>query len=89
MSSRVSKGRRHTSIGRTSPVVRRAFSMQEAEAQLIEALRLRCATQGMLLNQSEVVRVGLHVLADMDDEALKEWASKLERLTAVKSKPSS
>lgn len=88
MSSRVSKGRRQTSIGRTSPVVRRAFSMQEADAQLIEALRVRCATQGMLMNQSEVVRVGLHVLADMNDRELKDRAAKLERLAVVRSKSS-
>lgn len=88
MSSRVSKGRGRPSAGRTSPVVRRAFSMQEADAQLIEALRVRCATQGMLMNQSEVVRVGLHVLADLDDEALKNRAAKLERLVAVRAKPS-
>lgn len=88
MSSRVSKGRRQTSTGRTSPVVRRAFSMQEADAQLIEALRVRCATQGMLMNQSEVVRVGLHVLADMNDGDLKDRAAKLERLAVVRSKSS-
>lgn len=87
MSSRVSKDRRQTSTGRTSPVVRRAFSMQEADAQLIEALRVRWATQGMLMNQSEVVRLGLHVLADMNDGDLKARAAKLERLAAVKAKP--
>lgn len=88
MSSRVSKGRRQASTGRASPVVRRAFSMQEADAQLIEALRVRCAIQGMLMNQSEVVRVGLHVLADMDDGDLKNRVAKLERLTVVRAKPS-
>ncbi len=58
MSSGMRKGRRETPKGRTSHVVRRAFSMQETDAQLIEALRVRCAKQGMLMNQSEVVRVG-------------------------------
>lgn len=89
MSSRVSKGRRITATGQNSPVVRRAFSMQETDAQLIEALRVRCATQGMLMNQSEVVRVGLHVLADMNDGDLKDRAAKLERLAPVRSKASS
>lgn len=88
MSSRVSKGRRQSSTGRTSPVVRRAFSMQEADAQLIEALRVRCAAQGMLMNQSEIVRVGLHVLADLNDGDLKGSVAKLERLAAVKVKHS-
>ncbi len=87
MTSRVSKGHRQTPTGRASPVVRRAFSMQEADAQLIEALRVRYATQGMLMNQSEVVRVGLRVLADMDDGALKDRAARLERLTVVRAKP--
>lgn len=86
MSSRIPKDRRRTSTGQTSPVVRRAFSMQEADAQLIDALRVRCATQGMLLNQSEIVRVGLHVLANMGDGGLKDWAAKLERLAVVRSK---
>ncbi len=87
MSSRANKGRRQTSTGRISTVVRRAFSMQEADAQLVEALRVRCATQGILMNQSEVVRVGLHVLADMDDGDLKDRAAKLERLAVVRSRP--
>lgn len=65
------------------PVVRRAFSMQEADAQLIETLRLRSATLGLLMNQSEVVRVALHALAHMTDAELKKCASNLERLTAV------
>jgi hypothetical protein len=88
MSSSVRKGRRKNSAGRTSPVVRRAFSMQEADAKLIEALRVRCAAQGILMNQSEVVRVGLHVLADMNDGDLKGWAARLERLAVVRSKAS-
>lgn len=88
MSTRVSKGRRQAPTGQTSPVVRRAFSMQEADAQLIEALRVRCATQGMLMNQSEVVRVGLHVLAGLGDKDLKERVAQLERLTMVRAKPS-
>lgn len=64
------------------PVVRRAFSMQKADAELIETLRLRYATLGMLMNQSEVVRVGLHALARMTDADLEECTSNLERLTA-------
>jgi hypothetical protein len=62
--------------------------MQEADAELIEALRVRCATQGMLMNQSEVVRVGLHMLADMDDADLKARAAKLERLSLFRAKSS-
>ncbi len=88
MSSRLSKGRRQSSTGRASPVVRRAFSMQEADAKLIEALRVRCAAQGMLMNQSEIVRVGLRVLADLNDGELKGSAAKLERLATVKVKHS-
>ncbi len=80
MSSRASKGHRTTPPGRTSPVVRRAFSMTETDAQLIETLRVRCATQGLLMNQSEVVRVGLRVLADMTDVNLRDSAAALERL---------
>lgn len=48
--------------------------MQEHDARLIEALRLRCAVRCMLMNQSEVVRVGLSVLAEMTDLALCEKA---------------
>ncbi len=86
MSRGVSKGHQQTLTDRTKPVVRRAFSMQEADAQLIEELRVRCATQGLLLNQSEVVRVGLHVLAGLNDSDIKVWAAKLERLATVRSK---
>lgn len=60
--------------------------MREADAQLIEALRVRCAKQGLLVNQSEVVRVSLYVLADMDDRDLKDRAAKLERLATAKAK---
>lgn len=86
MSRGVSKGHHQTLTDRAKPVVRRAFSMQEADAQLIEELSVRCATQGLLLNQSEVVRVGLHVLAGLNDGDLKVWAAKLERLATVRSK---
>lgn len=74
-------GKRQPAAAR--PVVRRAFSMQEADAQLIEVLRLRSATLGLLLNQSELVRVGLHALAQMNDTELKKCASNLERLTTA------
>jgi len=57
--------------------------MQEADARLIDTLRLRCATRGMLVNQSEVVRVGLRVLAEMTDAALCDSAARIERLNAV------
>ncbi len=40
MSRGVSNGRQQTLTDRTKPGVRRAFSMQEADAQLIEALRV-------------------------------------------------
>lgn len=83
MSTRASKGHTAVQPNRANPVVRRAFSMQEADAQLIETLRLRCATQGMLVNQSEVVRVGLRVLAEMTDAALCDSAARIERLNAV------
>lgn len=83
MSTRASKGHPTVQSGHAKPVVRRAFSMQEADAQLIETLRLRCATQGMLVNQSEVVRVGLRVLAEMTDAALCDSAARIERLNAV------
>jgi hypothetical protein len=83
MSTRASKGPPAVQSGHAKPVVRRAFSMQEADAQLIETLRLRCATQGMLMNQSEVVRVGLRVLAEMSDAALCDSAARIERLTAT------
>jgi hypothetical protein len=62
--------------------------MQEADAQLIEELRVRCAAQGMLMNQSEIVRAGLHMLASLNDGELKDRAAKLERLAAVKVKHS-
>lgn len=78
MSTRAGK-RQPASAG---PVVRRAFSMQEADAELIETLRLRYATLGLLMNQSEVVRVGLHALARMADTDLEGCASNLERLAA-------
>ena len=86
MSRGLSKGYQQTSSDRAKPVVRRAFSMQEADARLIEELRVRCATQGLLLNQSEVVRVGLHVLAGLNDDDLKLLAAKLERLATVRSR---
>lgn len=82
MSTRAKKGHLAGQPQSASPVVRRAFSMQEADADLIEAIRVRCATLGLLMNQSEVVRVGLHSLSKMTNAELKESASNLERLTA-------
>lgn len=82
-----------TGAGKRQPVpagqvVRRAFSMQKADADLIETLRLRYATLGLLMNQSEVVRVGLNALARMADTDLETSASNLERLaTSGRAKP--
>jgi translation initiation factor 1 (eIF-1/SUI1) len=84
----VTKSRQQAVEGRTSTVVRRAFSMQAADARLIEELRVRCATQGVLMNQSEVVRIGLHVLASLEDGDLKDRAAELERLAVARSRAS-
>jgi len=86
MSTRLTEGRRQPSFGSSGPVVRRAFSMQESDAQLIESLRVRCATQGLLMNQSEVVRVGLRVLAGLNDGELRDSAAALERLVNLRSR---
>ncbi|MFU3208950.1 hypothetical protein ACM7X0_08870 [Pseudomonas aeruginosa] len=83
MSTRTSKGQKAHEKSRAKSVVRRAFSMQESDARLIETLRLRCAAHGMLMNQSEVVRIGLQALADMTDEQLCDEAAKLERLAGT------
>lgn len=83
MSTRNSKDQIPLAKSRAKSVVRLAFSMQESDARLIEALRLRCAAHGMLMNQGEVVRIELQELPDMSDKQLFGEAAKLKRLTAT------
>lgn len=82
MSTKLAKSAPTNRPGRKSSVVRRAFSMQEADARLIESLRVRCAKQGTLLNQSEVIRAGLRMLSAMSDAELGKSAASIERLTS-------
>ena len=54
MPSKTENDARAVHIRQSIPVVRHACSMQAADAQLIELLRVRYAKLGMRMNQSEV-----------------------------------
>ena len=82
MPTKTENDARAVHIRQSSRVVRRAFSMSATDAKLIESLRFRYAKLGILMNQSEVVRAGLHALSAMTDAELGKSASTVERLNA-------
>lgn len=61
-------------------VVREAFTIPEAEHAQIEAVRLKMLTQAVAVSKSEVMRAGLLLLSESDDEDLKSLFERLERV---------
>lgn len=60
--------------------VRESLSLLPEESQIIDNLRLRLATVGVIPNRSELLRAGIRALKDLDAKALDELLSKVPKL---------
>jgi hypothetical protein len=56
------------------------FSFDAEDRERIELLRVELGRQGHLLNRSEVVRLGLLVLAEQNSLTIRSRVEKLKRL---------
>lgn len=64
-----------------SAVIKETFSLPPDESALIDRVRMRAAALGMMLNRSEVVRLGvLAALKYLDDGQLAEAADAIPRI---------
>jgi len=61
-------------------VIREAFTIPEAEHQQIEAIRIRMLAGALAVTKSEVLRAGLLLLSEADDEAKRAVFERLERV---------
>ena len=60
--------------------VRDAFSFPAADHARIAELRARCIAGGWSATKSEIVRAGLHALADLTDSSFQRTLDGLEKL---------
>ncbi len=60
--------------------VRESLSLLPEESQIIDNLRLRLATVGVIPNRSELLRAGILAMKDLDAKALDELLGKVPKL---------
>ena len=65
--------------GRTA-TVRDTFSFPQPDHELLSELQSRCLADGFIASKSELVRAGLHALARMRPQALRQVVKALEKL---------
>jgi hypothetical protein len=73
--------RKKSDNGSDSPkLIRDTFSMPDSDYQLIGAILERSPAMAARSTKSEIVRAGLKVLHDMDDEDLSQVLTQVRRL---------
>ena len=60
--------------------VRDTFSFPQSDHELLAKLQDRCLTDGFTASKSELVRAGLHALAQMTPQAFRQVIDALEKL---------
>lgn len=78
-----------TEIAPVARVVREAFTIPEAEHAQIEAVRTKMLAQAVAVSKSEVMRAGLLLLGESDDQSLKDLFERLERVKTGRPKATS
>ena len=59
--------------------VRDTFSFPQTDHELLSELQGRCLADGFIASKSELVRAGLHALARMRPQALRQTVEVLEK----------
>lgn len=71
-------------VGKAPPgagrAVRESLTLLPEESQIIDSLRLRLATVGVIPNRSEILRAGILAMRDLDAQALDELLGKVPKL---------
>lgn len=70
-------------------VVREAFTLPENEQQQIEVIRERALQQAIYATKSEVMRAGLLLVAELDDQQLMQLLERVEKIRTGRPKSSS
>lgn len=65
---------------RKPKLVRDSFTLPEADYALFAELKTRCLAQGVAVKKSELLRLGLVLLAELAPQALAERAQSLEKI---------
>lgn len=65
---------------KASKVIRDSFTFPETDYQKISELKKSCLAIGINAKKSEILRAGLHALASLDKDRLKEVISKVEKI---------
>ena len=68
-----------TKLARHSTTIRDTFSFPQPDHELLSELQGRCLADGFIASKSELVRAGLHALARMRPEALRQAIDGLEK----------
>ncbi|GEC95830.1 hypothetical protein ZRA01_19030 [Zoogloea ramigera] len=71
------EGKRPT---RSGQAVRESLTLLPDESAIIDSLRLRLATVGIIPNRSELIRAGLLAMRDLDAETLAQLLEKVPKL---------
>jgi hypothetical protein len=61
-------------------IIRETYSLPPSDSALIDQLRQRTAAQGVMLNRSEILRMGLAALKSMDDASLATLGSAVPKM---------
>lgn len=65
---------------KASKVIRDSFTFPETDYQKISELKKACLALGINAKKSEILRAGLHALASLDKNKLREVISKVEKI---------
>lgn len=61
-------------------LVRDSYTIPKDEHASIEELKQRCLSHGMAAKKSEILRAGLRALNEMDNTALLDIMTRIERI---------
>ncbi|MBY0578969.1 MAG: hypothetical protein K2P57_07985 [Burkholderiales bacterium] len=65
---------------KASKVIRDSFTFPETDYQKISELKKTCLSLGINAKKSEILRAGLHALAELDKEKLRELICRVEKI---------
>jgi hypothetical protein len=68
------------------PIIRDTFTFPQVDYELIASLQQRCLQKATSVNKSELLRAGLHALAQLDDDDLLAQINALTKLKAGRPK---